>query len=581
MLGSILNERYLIEKEIGRGGVGIVYLARDKQLLSKPVVVKVLQEASNRSPWLKRKFRQEIEALARIDHPGVVGILDAGEISDGQPYLVMQYVDGQVLRSLMSPRGLNPDRVARIIRQASHALSAAHDKGVYHRDLKPENIMVQSLGEDEEFVKIIDFGIATVKASDLDSTQTNTSLAGSLSYMAPEQLMGNPVAASDTYALGVIAYEMLTGRRPFESGNPVRLYEMQRAGVQVKPKELLPHLPANAEEAILKALSFEANNRHSRARDFGDDLSHALSAVSGSPQQPTPRLCEPNLGYLVSKMCNRHRQLAEFTDFFVSNLKQHPDMPQVYLLHGEERECHDSLVERVAGTQIRVAAEKMWGKHRGVVALKKLGWAYQGDLAALQLELKRMLFSEFDAEYMGDDLSARALCDLASTLLSPFIVLQHRIHGNRWDRLTDSLVAWYIDYLSGIGSVRDKPQFVVFLSVIYPATKEPRWKKWFSAGIAERTRIAGQLSRIIADQGAKCPCLRLSELLPLRQEDVKDWLSVNSIHPEKVQFELFAQIFRSEGGRLAESRHMVDVEYELGLLLESVHRSYLSTRSYA
>jgi serine/threonine protein kinase len=581
MIGSILNDRYLIEKEIGRGGIGIVYLARDQQLLSKPVVVKVLQEASSRSPWLKKKFRQEIEALARIDHPGVVGILDAGEISAGRPYLVMQYVDGQALRSIISTQGVTLDRVARIIRQASHALSAAHDKGVYHRDLKPENIMVQSLGENEEFVKIIDFGIATVKAPDLDSTQSSTSIAGSLVYMAPEQLKGNPVAASDTYALGVIAYEMLTGRRPFESGNAVRLYEMQRSSVPIRPKEFVPHLPAHAEEAILRALSFEANDRHARARDFGEELAQALSDFGGLSQHPSLRLREPNLGYLVSKMCNRHRQLSEFTDFFVSNLKLHPGMPQIYLLRGEERECHDSLVERIAGTQIRIAAEKMWGKHRGVVVLKRLGWAYQGELAALQLELKRMLFSEFDPEYIEDDLSVPALCNLASSLLSPFVVMQHRIHAGRWDRLAGPLVAWYIEYLSTIGTLRDKPQFVIFLSVIYPSAQEPWWKKWLPAGAADRTQISTQLRRILADQGAKIPCLMLGELLPLRQEDVKDWLSVNNIHPEKVQFELLEQIFKTERGHLAESKHMVDVEHELGVLLESINGSFLSTRSYA
>lgn len=581
MIGTILSDRYLIEKEIGRGGIGIVYLAQDKQLLSKPVVVKVLQEDSSQSPWLKRRFRQEIQALARIDHPGVVGILDAGEISSGRPYLVMQYVDGQVLRSIMSTRGMSFERAARIIRQASHALSAAHDKGVCHRDLKPENIMVQSLGENEEFVKIIDFGIATVKDSDLEATQSSASVAGSLGYMAPEQLRGNPVAASDTYALGVIAYEMLTGRRPFESGSPVRLYEMQRSGVQVRPRELLPRLPANAEKAILKALAFEVNDRHFRARDFGEELAQALSAVDDLSQHPRLRSREPNLGYLVSKMCNRHRQLAEFTDFFVSNLKLHPGMPQIYLLRGEERECHDSLVERIAGTQIRYAAEKMWGKQRGVVALKRLGWAYQGELAALQLELKRMLFSEFDPAYMEDDLSAPALCALASMLLSPFIVLQHRIHAGRWDRLAGPLVAWYIEYLSGIGLLPDRPQFVIFLSIIYPSAQAPWWRKWLPVSTSDRTQIDVQLRQIVATQRARCSCLMLSELLPLRQEDVKDWLSVNNIHPEKLQFELLEQIFKTEGGRLAESKHMVDVEHELGVLLESVHRSFLSTRSYA
>jgi eukaryotic-like serine/threonine-protein kinase len=136
-VGMLIKDRYLIEKELGRGGIGVVYLARDRQLHSKPVVVKVLLEESTKVPWFKKKFRQEIEALARIDHPGVVGALDAGATPDEKPFLVMQFIKGQTLRSLMSNEGMDFDIVAQVIRQTSRALDAAHDEGIIHCDLKP------------------------------------------------------------------------------------------------------------------------------------------------------------------------------------------------------------------------------------------------------------------------------------------------------------------------------------------------------------------------------------------------------------------------------------------------------------
>src|SRR5438094_1076630 len=112
-LGITLNGRYLIEKELGRGGIGVVYFARDKQLLSKPVVIKVLLESSAHDAWLKRKFHQEIEALARIDHPGIVSVLDIGEMTDGKPYFVMQFVEGVTLRSLLIAGCIDLERIAR------------------------------------------------------------------------------------------------------------------------------------------------------------------------------------------------------------------------------------------------------------------------------------------------------------------------------------------------------------------------------------------------------------------------------------------------------------------------------------
>jgi serine/threonine protein kinase len=287
--GVTLGGRYLIDKELGRGGVCAVFLARDRKLHDTPVVIKVLLniwQENARKTWMEKKFKQEIAALARIDHPSVVRALDVGESPDGRSYLVMQYVSGLSLRSVMTPEGMELVRMAKLARQMGRALAAAHRQGVIHRDLKPENIMLQSLG-DEEYVKIIDFGIATVHdMADAAADNHTTEVVGTRSYMAPEQLRGKPVTASDVYALGVIFYEMATGQRPFNSESILHLYEMQRVGVKLKPRDLRPSLPEAAQPVILKALSFAPQDRFADAKDFTEALADGLMGAGGRLSPP-------------------------------------------------------------------------------------------------------------------------------------------------------------------------------------------------------------------------------------------------------------------------------------------------------
>src|SRR5437763_460410 len=311
----VLDGRYQLERCIGHGGVGAVYLARDQQLMGKAVVIKILLEhvfETDADGWMKKKFRQEVEALARMDHPGIVGVLQAGELPGGRPYLVMQYIEGKILRSVMKPEGMSLDYVAQVIRQIGQALSSAHDRGIYHRDLKPENIMLQTLGEGEEHVKLIDFGVATVKDSKVATERATTMVAGTVDYMAPEQLIGKPSAASDIYALGVIAYEMITGRRPFNPESPYELLILQREGVRVKPSDLRRSLPEEAEEVILKALSFDQQERPLRARDLGDEIARALQTQTASPFRASTNT-KPNLNSFSSSVGTSRREQPTIT----------------------------------------------------------------------------------------------------------------------------------------------------------------------------------------------------------------------------------------------------------------------------
>jgi len=203
-------------------------------------------------------------------------VTDQGETPDGWPYLVLEFVDGVTLRSVMSEQGMEFPRVASLIRQIGQALDAAHDHGVYHRDLKPENVMLRDLGGGQELPVIIDFGVATVADCQMGGSPL-TRVAGSYPYMAPEQLSGKPEAASDIYALGVIAFEMLTGCRPFEEDSPVQLFFKQKQGVQVKVGDLRTGVSEAVQRVISKALSFDPKDRYVRALELGEDLARALA----------------------------------------------------------------------------------------------------------------------------------------------------------------------------------------------------------------------------------------------------------------------------------------------------------------
>lgn len=280
----VLKDRYRIEKRLGRGGFAATYLASDLLLHSRKVVIKVLFAHRAADPWALRKFIQEMEVLARIDDPGVVGILDSGELADHTPFLVMQFVNGVRLRDLMTSSGMDLTRIGKIVLQIGRALGAAHDAGVCHRDLKPENIMVQARGE-EELVKLIDFGVASIRDSAVDSAESGIHVVGTLSYMAPEQFTGSSSAASDIYSLAVITYELLTGRRPFEGVPPTQAPLLRREGIVRRLAELRPGLPPAAEAAVLKALSYDPEDRPRSAVEFGESFAGALIATE--PQQVT------------------------------------------------------------------------------------------------------------------------------------------------------------------------------------------------------------------------------------------------------------------------------------------------------
>ena len=298
ILGRTINQRYLIERELGQGGMAEVYLARDLRVNGRAVVIKFLSRHLLEHSYALKKFKQEAEALARIHHDGVVAVLDTGE-EVGRPYLVMQYVDGESLRSQIPNEGMNLERAAAILKQIGEALDEVHKNGVFHRDLKPENIMLKR-GTDS--IVLVDFGIAKVRDSSIASTTANGDSAGTFPYMSPEHLRNEEfVAASDIYSMGVIAYEMVTGRRPFAPSSPAQLLELQKKGLRLKPVDLRQNLPTPAQTIMLRALSFEPRNRYERANEFGDKLAQALlDSRVGQNKKPWVKIIGASLLILIA-----------------------------------------------------------------------------------------------------------------------------------------------------------------------------------------------------------------------------------------------------------------------------------------
>lgn len=288
-IGRKIKDRYLIKRRIGSGGVGVVYIAEDLNLMSRLVVVKFLHEQLGAQPGRLTKFLQEAEALARLDHPGIVAAFDADSTPEGAHFLVMQYVDGRTLRAELEKGPLELSHAASILRQLGSALEAAHEKGVIHRDLKPENIMLQHLGDGRDIVKLIDFGIARVEASSVTADTAVIGIAGTPSYMAPEHLAGRPVAASDIFSLGVVAFEMLSGKRPFLARHPFALRQQHKDGVPAGAiRNLRPEVPDSVELAIRASLQQNIADRPSNARKFCDAVGHSLEAQAAMPP-PMPK----------------------------------------------------------------------------------------------------------------------------------------------------------------------------------------------------------------------------------------------------------------------------------------------------
>ena len=262
MNGSLANGRYTIERELGRGGMAGVYLARDEEL-HRAVAVKVLAEHLSADDTFRARFLREARLAGRLSHPNIVQVYDVGD-AGGRPFIVMEYVPGGTLAECGR---LPPGRVAALGLQASAGLQQAHGAGLVHRDVKPGNLLLR----DDDVLKIADFGIARA-AETTRHTQAGTIL-GTAAYLAPEQIAGEDATpASDLYSLGAVLYELLTGRPPYVFASLADLAAQQADGTIVPVRDLEPSVPAELEAPVMHALAREPRFRPASAADFAHEL---------------------------------------------------------------------------------------------------------------------------------------------------------------------------------------------------------------------------------------------------------------------------------------------------------------------
>jgi serine/threonine-protein kinase len=271
-LGTTFDKRYKIEQVIGEGGMGFVYLARHK-VIDKKVAVKVLRNDMARDRENLDRFLQEARAASSIGNPHIVDISDFGDLPDGSTYFVMEYLDGGSLSRLIDQeKPLSVERICHIALQLTDGLSAAHASGIVHRDLKPDNVILVPRGADEEFVKILDFGIAKVM-----STAEKLTVAGAVfgtpHYMSPEQAAGNPVDhRTDVYSLGIMLYEMASGSLPFNADNFMAILSQHMYQAPTPIREVAPECSPGLEAVILKCLSKKPEARYQTMDELRADL---------------------------------------------------------------------------------------------------------------------------------------------------------------------------------------------------------------------------------------------------------------------------------------------------------------------
>jgi serine/threonine protein kinase len=274
---------YELLEELGRGGMGVVYKARDPRL-GRLVALKMIRDGALAGDEELERFRAEAEAVARLQHPHVVQVFEIGA-QDGQPFFALEYVEGGSLKQELDGTPQPAHRAARLVQTLAEAAHAAHLRGVVHRDLKPANVLLTADGQP----KLTDFGLA--KRLDVDQGHTRSgAIMGTPSYMAPEQAAGNSKhigPAADVYALGAILYELLTGRPPFRAATPLDTILQVLSEPPVPPRQLQPKVPRDLEAICLKCLEKEPGNRYPSAQALAEDLGRfqAGGAVRARPRR--------------------------------------------------------------------------------------------------------------------------------------------------------------------------------------------------------------------------------------------------------------------------------------------------------
>jgi serine/threonine-protein kinase len=275
LINTLFDGRYRIIRKLGSGGMANVYLAEDQEL-GRRIAIKILNDRHAHDDQFVERFRREAKNAAGLSHPHIVSIYDRGE-AEGTYYIAMEFLDGRSLKELIVARGPAPVQVAiEYTRQILDALRFAHRNGIVHRDIKPHNVIVDAEGR----IKVTDFGIARAGATQMTEVG---SIIGTAQYLSPEQARGSPVdQTSDLYSVGVVLYELLTGKVPFTGDSPVEIAMKHISATPEPPSTLRPEIPAELDKIVLRALAKSPQQRYKNAEEMDRDLARVAQGASVS-----------------------------------------------------------------------------------------------------------------------------------------------------------------------------------------------------------------------------------------------------------------------------------------------------------
>ncbi len=395
---------YEIIEAIGRGGMGIVYKAREASL-GRYVAVKLLREVHARAPDRLARFLREARTASALNHPGICTVHALCE-HDGRPFIVMELIEGLTLRGLLA-RHPSPDEVARLISHAALALAAAHAAGVVHRDIKPENIMARVDGH----VKVVDFGLARLLPAGFpgeilagnEPGSDPGGLAGTLSYMSPEQTRSEPAgSASDVFSLGIVAYELATGRHPFASGSTLETYRAIASRAAVSPRRFCPALSADREALLLQMLDKDPRLRPTAAEIGAALAREARTQMNLSDADGPSQHGRKTVGREVERTALR--AAFEATDQgkgFLLCVSGEPGIGKTTLVEDWLRELSASA--RVAGIGRGRCSERLGGTGSYLPVLEALEGLLHGEAGSLAARMMRDLASTWYAQVAPSD----------------------------------------------------------------------------------------------------------------------------------------------------------------------------------
>ncbi|HVZ77603.1 MAG TPA: serine/threonine-protein kinase [Gemmatimonadaceae bacterium] len=286
LVGQVLDGRYRIDRKVGEGGMSFVYLASDISTQQR-YAIKVLSAALSQDANAMARLRREASLGMRLEHPNVCHIIRLGETEDGLVYVVMPFVEGEILSDRNNRLGRIPlDQTVRFVRDMAAGLSLAHDLKIVHRDLKPENIMICKRPDGSEYAVVMDFGLAKERRADAELQKLTATgiILGTPEFMSPEQLRGKPLdARTDIYSLALLTFEMLTGKLPFQGRTQQETMIARLRSEPTPLRKIRPELefPEAVEKVLLKAMQRNPDDRYQTAAEFADALAAAIEDSGG------------------------------------------------------------------------------------------------------------------------------------------------------------------------------------------------------------------------------------------------------------------------------------------------------------